>query len=294
MKYYEVKFSISGHQDMADEAKDVLMALAGEAGFESFGESQNGEVLGYIQQPLFDAAKLDAQLEMMPFHSVRISYDVTEAEDRDWNEQWENEGFAPIVIDNKVIVHDGRHLPESMDDNWCNIEIDARLAFGTGNHETTRMMISYLLNCQVAGKRVLDCGTGTGILSIAALKLGAAEAVGYDIDEWSVDNARHNAVINGVESRFTPLLGDSAVLPTLSGVFDIVLANINRNIILADLARIVGKMSQHGMFIASGFYREDLELLEEKAKKQNMTLVSETTNGEWQSCLFVLDCKEEK
>lgn len=294
MKYYEVKFSISGHHGVAEDVKDVLMALAGEAGFESFDESQNGDVLGYVQQALFDAARLDAQLEMMPFHDITISYEVTAAEDRDWNEQWENEGFDPIMVGNKVVIHDGRHLPKSAGEDWCQIEIDARQAFGTGNHETTRMMISHLLNCRLEGKRVLDCGTGTGILSIAALKLGAAEAVGYDIDEWSVDNARHNAVINGVDTRFTSLLGDSSVLPTLSGSFNVVLANINRNIILADLPRIVDKMSQHGLFIASGFYREDLEQIVENAKKLNLTLVTETADDEWQSCLFMLDCNMEE
>ena len=289
MKYYEVKFCVSDHHGMAEEAKDVLMTLAGEAGFESFDEGPNGEVLGYVQQALFDVAKLSAQIAMMPFPGVSVSYEIAVAEDRDWNEQWESEGFEPIVVDNKVVIHDGRHLPDSAGGDLCRIEIDARQAFGTGNHETTRMMISHLLNCPLEGKRVLDCGTGTGILSIAALKLGAAEAVGYDIDEWSVDNARHNAVVNGVDARFTSLLGDSSVLPTLSGLFDVVLANINRNIILADLPRIVEKMSRHGLFIASGFYREDLGLIAESAKKLHLALVAEMADDAWQSCVFIAE-----
>ena len=164
------------------------------------------------------------------------------------------------------------------------IEIDAKLAFGTGTHETTRMICTQLL--KLAKGRVLDCGTGTGILSICALKLGATEAVGYDIDEWSVDNARHNAVINRVDDRFTSLLGDAKILENIDEKFDIVLANINRNILLADMPMFVSKMHEGSLLILSGFYSDDCEILIEKAHSIGLKLVSKTTDHDW-ACLVL-------
>ena len=195
MKYFEVKFTLSPY---STDASDVLSAMAGEAGFESFEETADG-LLGYVQQSLFSEDTLQEVLSDFPFESITVTYDIREAEDRDWNEQWENEGFEPIILPG-LIIHDGRHLPDNLSilNSKFLIEIDAKLAFGTGTHETTRMICAELMQLPSVA-RVLDCGTGTGILSICALKLGATEAVGYDIDEWSVDNARHNAVINRVD-----------------------------------------------------------------------------------------------
>ena len=265
MKYFEVEFTIL---PFSTDAADLLAAIAGEAGFETFEETSTG-LMGYIQQDLLDVSTLQTSLNDFPFEGISISYDIRPAEDRDWNEQWEQEGFEPIVVKcgmrnvegemwNEecpvIVIHDGRHLPEVMPTGAIPIEIDAKLAFGTGTHETTRMICSELISFHIPHStfhnqepsfhiphstfhkiRVLDCGTGTGILSICALKLGAAEAIGYDIDEWSVDNARHNAVINQVDDRFTSLQGDASILNKVEGNFNLVLANINRNILLADM-----------------------------------------------------------
>ena len=133
---------------------------------------------------------------------------------------------------------------------------------------------------------ILDCGTGTGILAIAALKLGAEKAVGYDIDEWSVDNARHNAVINQVEERFTSLLGDATILDTLEGTFDVVMANINRNILLNDMPRFVSKMHKGSTLLLSGFYEEDVPQLIDKAQELGLTLVSKSTENKWASLVL--------
>ena len=137
--------------------------------------------------------------------------------------------------------------------------------------------------------RVLDCGTGTGILGIAALKLGAYEAVGYDIDEWSATNARHNAVINGVNNHFTVLLGDSSLLENkVQGHFDIVLANINRNILLADMPAFVSRMSPHSTLLLSGFYIQDIPILIEKATALGLKTEAQTLDGDWACLRFVL------
>lgn len=279
MKYFEVDFTISPY---SVDASDVLAAMAGEVGFETFEETVTG-LKGYVQQSLFDVSVLKTALEDFPFEDTTISYDIREAEDRDWNEQWEQEGFEPIVISDNLIIHDGRHLPDSTPD--ISIEIDAKLAFGTGTHETTRMICSTLLELQPKG-RVLDCGTGTGILSICALKLGAQEAVGYDIDEWSVDNARHNAVINQVDNRFTSLLGDASILNKVEGTFDLVMANINRNILLNDMPQFVSKMNADATLILSGFYTDDCQILKEKAQTLGLTLQQQKEDQQW-ACLVL-------
>lgn len=286
MKYFEVDFTISPY---SADASDVLAAMAGEAGFETFEETETG-LKGYVQQNLFDVSELKTALEDFPFEDTNISYDIREAEDRDWNEQWEQEGFEPIVISENLIIHDGRHLPDtslftSHSSLLTSIEIDAKLAFGTGTHETTRMICSTLLDLKPEGK-VLDCGTGTGILSICALKLGAQEAIGYDIDEWSVDNARHNAVINQVDDRFTSLLGDASILNKVEGTFDLVMANINRNILLNDMPQFVSKMKAGATLILSGFYTDDCQVLIEKAQTLGLTLQQQKEDQQW-ACLVL-------
>ena len=291
MRYYEVKFGII---PMNDDARDVLAAMAGDTGFETFEESEEG-LTGYVQQELFDEGTLKAVIEEFPFEGISISYQISEAEDKDWNEQWEQEGFEPIIVEggkkgSSLVIHDGRHLPEV--GHAISIEIDAKLAFGTGTHETTRMVCSTLLDIfdnltpGIITPRILDCGTGTGILSICALKLGAREATGYDIDEWSVDNARHNAVINRVDDRFTSLLGDANILNNVEGEFDIVLANINRNILLADMPTFRTKMTKGGKLILSGFYTDDIPLLIEKANSLGLSLESQKSDNNWASIVL--------
>lgn len=285
MKYYEVNFTIEAPAELMQDARDILSALAGEAGFETFEDTDEG-VKGYVQQGLFDEALLKALIGDFPLPSCTVAYTVSEAEDKDWNEQWEQQGFEPIVVNDTLVIHDGRHLPSDIRPQ-TSIEIDAHLAFGTGTHETTRMMVGQLMSLDLTDKRVLDCGTGTGILGIAALKLGAREAVGYDIDEWSADNARHNAVINMVDGQFTSLLGDASILKEVSGQFDIVLANINRNILLNDMEAFVGKMAPHSTLLLSGFYEQDIPMLEEKAASMGLKKQTQQHDGDWACLMFM-------
>ena len=331
MKYYEVIFTIT---PCSQDARDILSAMAGEAGFETFEETDEG-LTGYVQQQLFDQSALDDVLAAFPFEGIHIIYKVREAEDRDWNEQWEQEGFEPIVIRREMddggcemadvrgkmadggcrtlVIHDGRHLPSdiNLQTSDISIEIDAHLAFGTGTHETTRMICAMLMdifNPQSAPEgfpfgspRVLDCGSGTGILGICALKLGAASCVAYDIDEWSVDNTRHNAVINRVDDRLTVFHGDATLLQpeTQSAAsdpeairqssFDLVLANINRNILLQDLPRFVASLKPNGRMILSGFYLSDVPVLTEATVQHGFSLLQTESEGEWAMLLFEAD-----
>ena len=294
MKYYEVNFTIA---PCSQDAQDILSALAGEAGFETFEETATG-LKGYVQQVLFDENALKLALEGFPFENVTLTYSIQEAEDKDWNEQWEQEGFEPISLPlppskrkGNLIIHDGRHLPSDIDlqPSAIMIEIDAHLAFGTGTHETTRMICGMLLDMQLDGLRVLDCGCGTGILGICALKLGAASAVGYDIDEWSADNTRHNAVINRVDDRLTALCGDASVLSGFGAEFNLVMANINRNILINDMEGFRSVMAPKAQLILSGFYKNDCALLESKAQTLGLSLKATRTDGDWACLLFSLD-----
>ena len=293
MKYYEVELTIT---PCSQDAQDLLSALSAEAGFESFEETATG-LLAYAQQSLFDQEVLDAAISTFPIEGTEIIYNVREAEDRDWNEQWEQEGFEPIEVRSQkedgrgIIIHDGRHLPSDFSHQTSAIipiEIDAHQAFGTGTHETTRMICANLMAMDLHDKHVLDCGSGTGILGICALKLGAGSVVAYDIDEWSTDNTRHNAVINGVDSRLQARCGDATLLDTLDQRFDLVLANINRNILLQDMPRFVSVMAPGATVILSGFYESDCALLESKAQQLGLSLQSTKTDGDWACMLFTL------
>ena len=283
MKYFETEFKISGPEALIQDARDVLAAMAGDAGYETFEDTADG-IKGYVQQDFYAEDALAAIIADFPFDDITIEYVTREAEYRDWNEQWENEGFDPIFITDECVVHDGRHLPAKT----CKtmVEIDAKLAFGTGTHETTRMVAQQLILSEPCGKTVLDCGCGTGILGIIALKHGASHVVGYDIDEWSADNARHNAVINGVGDDFDALLGDTGVVEGISRQFDIILANINRNILLADMPRWRPLMSPSGILILSGFYASDVEPLTTKASELGLKVQSHQEDGDWQ-CLIL-------
>ncbi len=321
MKYYEVDFRIEAPSELLQTAGELLASIAVEAGFESFEDTADDtghgdrhltqawvnvpvpmthrDLTGYVQQQLFSRDTLDALIADFPLPQCTITYDVHEADYRDWNEQWEQQGFEPIVIPftqpgkGELIIHDGRHLPQT--DITMAIEIHARQAFGTGTHETTRMMVATLMSLPLHDMRVLDCGTGTGILSIAALKLGAREAVGYDIDEWSVDNALHNAAVNHVADRFTSLLGDAGILAgthegtpyeALDGLFDIVLANIHRNIILADMPAMVAKMKPGAFFAISGFLTHEAEMLQSRAAEHGLSLLGSKEDNGWICLLF--------
>lgn len=278
MKYYEAIFTITPD---SEPARDIVSALAGEAGFESFDNEADG-LKGYVQVDLFDKEKLNTSLNGFPIDGVHVDYKISEVNDEDWNATWEQEGFEPIKIADRCVIYDAKDADKINSDDSLpkmKIGIDARQAFGTGTHETTQMMVGTLLELDLKGKHVLDCGCGTGILGIVAAKCGASEVVGYDIDDWSVRNALHNAELNGVKMEVFE--GDKGVLSHVSGLFDVVLANINRNILLADMPAFRDVMGSDSLLIISGFYEEDIPVLLDKAKELGLKEVSRKTNGDW-------------
>lgn len=286
MKYLVAKFKIATSEDLLQVCKDLLADSAAEAGFESFEETQEG-LEAYVQKELFDKDALDASIADFPIEGTDISYTIEDAEDKDWNEEWEEQGFDPICVDDQVLIYDAKHpeLHPTTSPDHIEIGIEAKLAFGTGNHETTRMIVSTLLNMNLYKMRVLDCGCGTGILGLVATKLGASEVVGYDIDEWSVENAKHNAQLNGVDN-LEVYFGNASVINHISGVFDVVLANINRNILLEDMKSFRGVLNEGGYMILSGFYEEDIPVLLEKAKEFGLYESGRRTDNNW-ACLVL-------
>lgn len=286
MKYLVAKFKIATSEDLLQVCKDLLADSAAEAGFESFEETQEG-LKAYVQKELFDKDALDASIADFPIEGTDISYTIEDAEDKDWNEEWEEQGFDPICVDDQVLIYDAKHpeLHPTTSPDHIEIGIEAKLAFGTGNHETTRMIVSTLLNMNLYKMRVLDCGCGTGILGLVASKLGANEVVGYDIDEWSVENAKHNAQLNGVDN-LEVYFGNASVINHISGVFDVVLANINRNILLEDMKSFRGVLNEGGYMILSGFYEEDIPVLLEKAKEFGLYESGRRTDNNW-ACLVL-------
>jgi len=286
MKYNKVTFLFEPSAmdpSLLETARDMMAGLVASVGFESFEECENG-IVGYVQSDFLDKELLQDTVTSFPMPGVTASYIIEEMEDKDWNETWEEEGFEPIRIGNRCVIHDTKH-PIEDNNTALDIVIDAKMAFGTGTHETTYMVVEQLLDSELQGKHVLDCGCGTGILSIVASKLGAADVVAYDIDEWSVENTCHNMSLNGV-SNIEVLTGDCNILSHVSGVFDVVMANINRNVLLSDMPAFREVMSSKSLLILSGFYEEDTPLLIEKAQELGLTLHKKTHNGEWFALSF--------
>lgn len=290
MKYKVAHFKITNANDevvlapiQLQMARDLVAALAGEAMFESFEDTDCG-IDGYVQTQLFNEDNLATVLQMFTLDNLMVSYSVEDVEDKDWNVVWESAGFDPIQIGGRCLITDLMHQ-EKEENAALKIVIDARQAFGTGTHETTKMIVAEMLDMDLVGKRVLDCGCGTGILSIVAARCSAVDVVGYDIDEWSVENALHNAKLNDVDN-IRVLHGDSHVLDSLNEVFDVVVANINRNILLADMHAFVKKMSPNAVLLLSGFYEEDIPLLQECATAFHLHLSNKKTDKKWTMLRF--------
>lgn len=279
MKYKIADFKIDCEATLLQTARDLLADAAGDIGFEAFEETDEG-LRGFIQSHLFEDQLLQETLNHFPLENTKITFQITDAEDKNWNEEWENSGFEPIDIEGKIVIYDAKTGYQPTSPDIIAIGIDARQAFGTGNHPTTRMMLTSLLQTNLQDKRVLDCGCGTGILSIASYKFGAKQSVGYDIDEWCVENTEHNMEINGIENPEV-LLGDVNVLSHVCGLFDVVLANINRNILLNDMPQFKEMMNGSSILIISGFFESDIELILERASSLGLHEMKRMVKDEW-------------
>lgn len=255
-----------------EDITDLLAAELAEVGFESF-ESDPAGLSAYIDANNFDPAKTSEVVCNfdMPA-SIRMSCERIEG--RDWNEEWEKNYFQPIAIGNRCSVRSSFHSPL---DTEIEIVIDPRMAFGTGHHSTTMQMIQYLLESDLKGKQVTDMGTGTGILAILATQLGA-KAVGIEIDPDAAANARDNCRLNNTDAEI--LTGDASKIADLPPA-DIFIANINRNIIMADLGRYANGLKPGGTMLLSGFYTSDVPLIKEGAKARGLEIKEIRSHEDW-------------
>ncbi len=273
MKYFEFTFNTS---PCTETVNDVLAAVLGEAGFESFVEREGG-LSAYIQQSLCDEETIKNALADFPLPDTQITYSYVEAEDKNWNEEWEKNFFQPIVIGDRCVIHSTFHtdVPKAEYD----IVINPQMAFGTGHHETTSLIIGELLDSELQGKSLLDMGCGTSILAILARMRGAAPCTAIDIDEWCVRNSIENIELNQV-TDITVEQGDAAALAG-KGPFDIVIANINRNILLNDMKQYVACMHPGSELYMSGFYVDDIPVIREEAERNGLSFVHYKEKNRW-------------
>lgn len=275
MNYYELSFTYTSPIEVAI-INDVLAAELGEIGFESFTESEEG-LQGYISGKLYDANALQDKLAAFPLDKVEIRYTESLVESKNWNEEWEKNYFKPIRIGNDCIIRASFH--EAEPGYTYTIIIDPKMAFGTGNHETTYLMISEMLKLDLAGKELLDMGCGTAVLAILARMKGAGRVVAIDIDEWAYNNALENISLNDTED-IRVALGGAEQIPAF-GTFDIVFANINRNILLNDIRHYTACMKPGALLYMSGFYKEDIPVIEAECDRNGLTLLSHTEKNNW-------------
>ena len=292
MIYLKTIFTLTADDDNTlQAARDLLADELGSCGYEAFEETPDGQLIGYIQQDAYHEAVVNEVIKNRLMSDVAITYSTEEIENQDWNAAWEEEGFEPIIVKNMVTIYDARHTADStLFSTPISIGIHATNAFGTGTHETTRMMVETLLELPLNGKSILDCGCGTGILGIAALKCGAKHVVSYDIDEWSAENTRYNAELNGVSPQMDVLHGDVHILTHVEGIFDVIVANINRNILLADMEHFYNVLAKGGTLVISGFYEEDVPMLLEKAQALGLNEVKRKTDNNWCTIIFQTAC----
>ena len=281
MKYYEFTFTM---QPTSSDLQDVLSAVLGEAGFDSFVPTADGSnpLLAYIKVAEYDEANLLSALKGFPVPDVDISYTRAEAEDKDWNKLWEENYFQPLVVDGRCVVYGTMH--KDVPTAEYNIIINPKMSFGTGHHATTSQMLSEILKTDVRGFEVLDMGCGTSILAILAKMCGAAHCVAIDNDEWCVENSIENIALNGVDNIEVEL-GDANVLKD-KGPFDLILANINRNILLADMGAYTQVMKPGAQIFMSGFYEEDVPVLKEEANRHKLHLVRVHSLNRWACAVF--------
>ncbi len=271
MNYTELKINLSS---LPGHMKDILVAELGQVGFESFME-EKGILLAYIPANNYNEKviiKLADEFE-------HFQFEANEIEQQNWNAQWESD-FEPVIINKFCFIRAPFHKPKPGFEH--EIVIEPKMSFGTGHHATTRLMLQLMLKAGINKKEVLDMGCGTGILAIMAKKMGASKVTGIDIDEWAVENTVENAEKNNV-SGLTVYKGTAE---NIQGKFDIILANINRNILVNDMSIYSTHLKKGGYILFSGFYQNDEPIIESSCKKNELHRIGQLHEDQWSALLF--------
>jgi len=266
--YIAYEFSVTPK----NPATEILIAELGYMGFESFVENDNG-VTAYIQKHEWNSQILD-DLYILGSPEFKINYAYHEVIQTNWNKEWEK-NFNPIQVDGQVSIRAPFHENPSLK---FDIVIEPKMSFGTGHHETTHMMIQHLLALDLENKKVLDMGCGTGILAIFAEMKGAQPTDAIDIDSWCYQNSLENVQRNGCR-HITVLEGDSSLL--IGKKYDVVIANINRNILLSDMKTYTDSLSKNGILLLSGFYKEDITIIENEVVKHGLVFDKMIQRNSW-------------
>ena len=276
MQYTETQLTFS---PATPDNREILTALLAEIGYDSFMETPKG-LSAYIQTSLFDADATAAAVSPVEgiFEWLKITSEPMP--DKDWNSEWEK-SFTPITVGGQCRIRAPFH--EYDPQYQLDIIIEPKMSFGTGHHATTTLMIQQMLDTDLNGKTVLDMGCGTGVLAIAAIKLGAQNVKAIDIDHWSVENAQENAARNNVS--LTVIEGGAEAI---SGQFDVILANINRNILLEQMPAYAASLNTSGVLCLSGFYTTDLDIIGSHAQQLGLQLAKTIVQDDWVSAKFVI------
>lgn len=273
--YIEVRFDV---EPCDATSTDVLAAMLCDVEFESFVPDESG-LTAYVKRELYNEAAIDDIVTSFPLQA-QINWRAEVIEGQDWNSEWEKNYFQPIVVGDKCVIHSSFHtdIPKVEYD----IVIDPKMAFGTGHHATTSLIIRQLLEMSLDRLSVMDMGTGTGILAILSAMRGAGKVSAIEIDEFAYVNAVDNVKING-EPQINVMLGDASLLANEEPV-DVFIANINRNIITADIAEYAKTLKSGGIMLLSGFYEEDVEVIMLQAQLHSLDYQSHTVQDRW-TCL---------
>ena len=275
MNYYACSFTNPDNENL----KDMFMELLGEIGFDSFMDTDDG-FDAYCQEPLLNEEELNAIMQMEQFTNVKLLKKEL-IPDQDWNATWEA-SYEPVIINEFCRIRAPFHKVEGS--YKYDLIIEPKMSFGTAHHETTSQIIELMLQSDFSGLNLLDMGSGTGVLAILARKLGSATTVAIDNDEWAYRNALDNIRLND-ENEIIVELGDASSLNNRQ--FDVILANINRNILLRDMKEYVKCLVDGGKIFFSGFYEEDLVLIKKEAERLGLTYSNHVTKNNWTAAVFV-------
>lgn len=274
MQYIKVSFTLSPDNETN---REILTAYLAELNFESFDETEN-ELNAFFPDGKVQTDDIEQCIEVLPFS---VKFREEKMPDINWNEEWEKNYFKPLLIKDACLIRAPFH--KEYPSAKYEIVIEPNMAFGSGNHETTSLMIEHLLELNIEDKSVLDMGCGTGILGIFASMLGCSEVTAIDIDKWAYEGALENAKLNNI-SNIKAYMGDAQLLG--SKKFDIILANIQKNIILQDIEKYNDILNEDGILIVSGFYQNDLEDITGKASELYLRKLNIKEKNNWIACSF--------
>ena len=278
MRYIQLSVKVATSNETIT---DIISYHLGNIGYDSFFVSENG-LEAYIPQKDFSEDKLKEIFHLLStdltelFKDFEIDYKFNLLEDENWNKEWEKNYFKPLVVADKCLVRSSFHEIDNQYD--YEITIDPKMAFGTGHHQTTYLMLQEILKLDLSGKSVLDIGCGTAVLAILASKMGADHLVAIDFDEWAYENAKENVSLNDVKN-VDVRLGEINLVANEQ--FDFIFANINRNILLQDIQYYAKAMSKGSTIIMSGFYLEDVTSIKMECEKHNLTFQKTEQKDKW-------------